>query len=275
MEIVTDRTDLAGTLAGRDRPVGLVPTMGALHAGHLSLLERAREECSTVVVSVFVNPLQFGSDEDLATYPRDLEADAGVLERHGADVVFAPGPEFAPAEVTRRAGDVGAPLEGASRPGHFDGVVTIVGELLDAVAPDRAYFGEKDFQQLAVVRAMVAAEGRDTAVVACPLVRDKDGLALSSRNVRLTPGQRTAALQISATLLAVQGAWDGDADTARVRLRRRLEDARGVQLDYAEIVDPVTFSPLEGETTVPARALVAAWVGGVRLIDNVALPAAR
>lgn len=271
MLIANDEDQLAAALDGADRPVGLVPTMGALHAGHLSLVERARADCATVVVSIFVNPLQFSPGEDFERYPRDLDEDLAVLDKAGTDVVFAPGPTFAPAGPTVTVPDVGRTLEGASRPGHFDGVATIVHKLLVTVRPDRAYFGEKDYQQLLVVRALVQQEGLDTDIVAGPLVRDADGLAISSRNAYLSTAERARALHVSAALHAVAAAWDGDADTARVRLRRRLEDADGVRLDYADIVDPDTLEPLEGEVDGPARAVVAAHVGRIRLIDNLPL----
>ena len=271
MRLVRDVAELDDALTATPVPRGLVPTMGALHAGHLSLVRAARSECATVVVSVFVNPLQFGAGEDFDEYPRTFDADLATLEQEGVDVVFAPPADFAPDEPMA---DVPGPvdvLEGASRPGHFAGVATIVRRLLDVVDPDRAYFGEKDYQQLVVIRALVERDGLRTQIVGCPVVRDADGLALSSRNVFLSPAERARALHLSAALMAVAGAWDGDADTARVRLRSRLADADGVELDYAEIVHPETLEPLDGIVTGPARALVAARVGATRLIDNVPL----
>jgi pantoate--beta-alanine ligase len=260
------------TLPGAPRPVGLVPTMGALHGGHLSLVAKARDECPTVVVSIFVNPLQFGPAEDLHTYPRDLDRDLGLLD--GVDVVFTPDPAtFTPPDrlttvSVRGLTDV---LEGASRPGHFDGVTTIVTKLFNVVGPDRAYFGEKDFQQLAVLRRMARDLDVDVEIVGAPLVRESSGLALSSRNAFLAESQRREALALSAALHETAQAWDGDADSARTRLRRRLGDAPGVRLDYAEVVDPETLRPLEGVTAGPAQALVAAFVGTTRLIDNIRL----
>ncbi len=258
--------------------LGLVPTMGALHDGHLSLVRRARDECRVVVVSVFVNPLQFAPDEDLARYPRDLTRDVALLDGL-ADVVFAPdAATFTPPErrTTVSVAGLTATLEGASRPGHFDGVTTIVAKLLNVVAPDRVYFGEKDFQQLAVVRCMAADLDVPAAVVGCPIVRDADGLALSSRNAYLTAAQRHDALALSRALREVADTWDGDATSARRRLRRRLDGAPGVRVDYAEVVDPETLAPLEGVGAGPAQALVAAVVGTTRLIDNTRLePAVR
>ncbi|HWB72296.1 MAG TPA: pantoate--beta-alanine ligase [Egibacteraceae bacterium] len=258
--------------------VGFVPTMGALHEGHLSLVRRARSDCDAVVVSVFVNPLQFAPGEDFATYPRDLTRDLALLEPLGVDVVFHPSPgELTPprrATIVHVAG-LTATLEGASRPGHFDGVATIVTKLFNIVAPDRAYFGEKDYQQLTVVRKMVEDLDVAVQVVGCPTVRDPDGLALSSRNAYLSARQRAQALALPAALRAVAAAWDGDADAARRLLRARLEAAPGVRLDYAEVVDPETLEALEGVVDGPAQALVAALVGDTRLIDNVRLEPAR
>jgi pantoate--beta-alanine ligase len=267
------------------RTIGLVPTMGALHAGHLSLVNRARAETEFVVVSIFVNPLQFGPGEDFNAYPRDLDADLGLLQTAGVGLVFAPKPEeFTPPgrRTTVHVDGLTATLEGASRPTHFDGVTTIVTKLLNAVRPDRAYFGEKDFQQLAVVRTMVADLDLEVRIVGCPIVRDPDGLALSSRNAYLTAEQRRDALAIPAALRALAASFDGDADGARRWLRSTLSSAPGLRLDYAEVVDPETLEPLEGVTADPhrpARALVAAQVGPpgrqTRLIDNVRLERPR
>ena len=260
--------------------VGLVPTMGALHAGHLSLVDRARADCDLVVVSVFVNPLQFGPGEDYEAYPRDLDADARLLAAHGADLLFAPeAATFTPSDAatTVSVAGLGERLEGASRPGHFDGVATIVTKLLAVVEPDRAYFGEKDYQQLCVIRRLVADLALSPEVVAGPIVRDVDGLALSSRNAYLSAVEREQALALPRALANVAAAWDGDADAARSRLASALEAAEGVRCDYAEIADPDALAPLRGRVGGPARALAAVWVGApdapTRLIDNVALPA--
>jgi pantoate--beta-alanine ligase len=273
MLTVHDEHELSAALAEVGRPLGLVPTMGAIHAGHLSLVERARGECATVVASVYVNPLQFDSASDLESYPRSLHEDLKALEKADVDIVFAPDETFAPSEAGITVPDVTEPLEGQSRPGHFDGVTTIVHKLFTTIEPDKAFFGEKDFQQLVVIRRLVEQEKIETEIVGCPTVRGDDGLALSSRNAAMTGGQRAKAVHLCAALKAVAGAWDGDADTARVRLQRRLEDADGVKLDYAEIIDPETLERLEGEIKGPARAVVAAWVGKTRLIDNIALDA--
>jgi pantoate--beta-alanine ligase len=252
--------------------------MGALHEGHLSLVRQARVDTATVVVSIFVNPLQFGSGEDFDAYPRTLEADLALLEPEGVDVAFHPTPaDFTPPGrlTTVRVAGLTDRLEGASRPGHFDGVATIVAKLLNTVGPDRAYFGEKDYQQLQVVRRMVTDLDMPTEIVACPTLREPDGLALSSRNAYLSPAERGQALALSEALFAARAAWDGDAVSARDLIRSRLETAPGIRLDYAEVCDPETLEPLEGVVEGSAQALVAAQVGGTRLIDNVRLEPTR
>jgi pantoate--beta-alanine ligase len=255
-------------------PVALVPTMGALHEGHLSLVRAAREHAPLTAVSIFVNPLQFGPSEDFESYPRDLDRDLELLAGVGADLVFAPDASaFTPqtARTVVHVPGITGRLEGASRPGHFDGVTTIVAKLLHAVRPDVALFGEKDFQQLVVIRTMVTDLGFGVEVVGCPVVREPDGLALSSRNAYLSAQERQDAVGLSRALHAVARAWDGDADRAREDLRTRLAGAPGIRPDYAEVVDPGTLEPLVGVTTGPARAVVAAFVGSTRLIDTLAL----
>jgi pantoate--beta-alanine ligase len=254
--------------------IGLVPTLGALHEGHLSHVRRARDECDVAVVSIFVNPLQFVPGEDYDGYPRTLDTDLAALAPLSVDAVFAPPREaFVPDDLatTVHVGGLTERLEGAHRPGHFDGVTTIVTKLLGAVQPDRAYFGEKDYQQLLVVRRMVDDLDLPVRIVAGPTVREPDGLAMSSRNAYLSPAEREQALALSAALFAARDAWDGDASSARGLLRRRLGEAPGVLLDYAEVCDPATLEPLEGVVTGPAQALVAARVGRARLIDNIRL----
>jgi pantoate--beta-alanine ligase len=258
--------------------VGLVPTMGALHDGHLALVRTARSECDRVVVSIFVNPLQFGPGEDFDAYPRDLERDLALLDEIGVDIVFHPAAaEFTAVGrlTTVHVTGLTDPLEGAVRPGHFDGVTTIVTKLFNVVQPNRAYFGEKDFQQLAVIRRMVADLDLPVEIVGCPIVRDADGLALSSRNAYLSVPEREAALAMPRALLGVAEDWDGDADSARDVLNRTLGAAPGIRLDYAEVVDPETLAPLEGVVDGPARALAAIRVGGTRLIDNIRLEPPR
>lgn len=257
--------------------IGLVPTMGALHAGHLSLVQAAGRDNDVVVVSIFVNPLQFGPGEDLQAYPRTLQADLEALAAQDVQLVFHPDvADFTPPDMVTKvhvAGLTGG-LEAGTRPTHFDGVTTIVTKLFNAVGPDRAYFGSKDFQQQAVIRRMVRDLGMPLEVVTCPLVREGDGLALSSRNAYLSAAQRQDALALSATLAEVLDAWDGDVDSARGLLQDRLGAAAGVRLDYAEVIDTVSLEPLTGVHTGPAQAVVAAWVGTTRLLDTVALPPA-
>jgi pantoate--beta-alanine ligase len=262
---------------------GLVPTMGALHSGHGSLVELAREHNDVVVVSVFVNPLQFeglGDCDDYREYPRDLERDVEFLHTLGADVVFAPAvaemyPDGAP-QIWVRTGAMGTRLEGASRPGHFDGVATVVAKLFHLARPTRAYFGQKDAQQVAVIERMVADLDFDVEVVPAPIVRAAEGLAESSRNQRLGVEDRRHALALSRALFTLR---DRVADGEAVDLpgvRAALAAAEGVTLDYLEVVDPATLAPLTDANLTqplehPALALVAAHVGPVRLIDNLRL----
>jgi pantoate--beta-alanine ligase len=262
------------------RAVGLVPTMGALHDGHASLIDRARAETDLVIVSIFVNPLQFGESADLADYPRDEERDLRRAERLGVDVVFAPSlaamyPQGEP-EVTVDPGPLGDRLEGARRPGHFRGVATVVSKLFHAVGSCRAYFGEKDAQQLAVIRRMVGDLNEPVDVVACPTVRDPDGLALSSRNARLTPDQREAAgCLFLALAAAAELTRNGERETPKLVavMAREIGATPEARLDYALVVDDASFEEI-GRIEGPARALVAARFGDVRLIDNLLLPTA-
>jgi pantoate--beta-alanine ligase len=261
------------------RLVGLVPTMGALHAGHASLIDRARAECDDVVVSIFVNPLQFGDPDDIAHYPRTMERDLRVCGDAGVDVVFAPGvaemypswPDAPSTTVSVRGVSEG--WEGASRPGHFDGVATVVAKLFTIAGPCRAYFGLKDFQQLAVVRRMARELSLPVEVVGCPIVREHDGLALSSRNVRLSPPERAAATVLARALDAGRAAVaDGERSAAAVARTMRVvvEDEPLVALDYAAVVDADTLQEVEEVPADPGslRLLVAGQVGPVRLIDN-------
>ena len=258
------------------RTVGFVPTMGYLHAGHASLMARARGETDVVIVSIFVNPLQFAPSEDLAAYPRDLAADTALAEAEGVDVLFVPTEtEMYPDGVVRTnvsVAQVSAGLEASTRPTHFDGVATVVAKLLAIVGTCRAYFGEKDFQQTAVVRRMVRDLSFPVEVVACPTLRDPDGLALSSRNIYLLPAERAAAPVLHAALLAGRMAIDsGEVNPAKVRaLVADLINAEPLaHLDYAEVVDAETLQavdPLVGEL----RLLAAARFGKARLIDNIA-----
>ena len=260
--------------------VVFVPTMGALHDGHAALLRRAREVGDLVVLSIFVNPLQFGDPADLAAYPRDEVADLALAERQGADVAFLPSavelyPEGRVATVD--PGPIGARLEGASRPGHFRGVATVVLRLFDAVGPCVAVFGEKDAQQVAVIRRMIGTRGLPVALVVHPTVRERDGLARSSRNARLTPAERAAAgclfLALTEAAELVRG---GERDARRLiaAMAREIGATPEARLDYAAVVDEDTFEDVE-RLERPARAVVAARFGEVRLIDTIALPLPR
>jgi pantoate--beta-alanine ligase len=257
--------------------IGFVPTMGALHDGHLALVRAARELADVVVVSIFVNPLQFGPTEDFARYPRDLERDRGLACGAGADVIFAPAVEEMypswPMATTVSVAGVSAPMEGAKRPGHFDGVSTVVAKLFSIVGPCRAVFGEKDFQQLAVVRRMTADLSLPVEVIGHPTVREPDGLAMSSRNVYLDPAQRATAPVLHAALVAGRdaiAAGERDPAAVRARVRGMITAADGVELDYAEVVDAATLQPCD-PLTGEVRLLVAARLGTTRLIDNVGI----
>jgi pantoate--beta-alanine ligase len=248
--------------------VGLVPTMGALHAGHLSLVTRAAAENDRTVVSIFVNPLQFGPAEDFGRYPRDLTGDLGKLAGRGVDAVYSPATErmYPEDSTTRvRVGGLSDVLEGAHRPGHFDGVATVVTKLFSTVRPDRAYFGQKDAQQAALVTRLARDLDLGVEIVVCPIVRDEDGLALSSRNVYLSTQERESALALSRSLRAANDAYlNGEREPANLRraMRAVLDAEAGLDLDYAETVDPFDFRS-------PGHlALVAARVGKTRLIDN-------
>jgi len=258
------------------RPVGLVPTMGALHAGHLSLIERAAAENASVVASIFVNPLQFGPHEDFERYPRSFESDAALLEAAGVTLLYAPSAErMYPAGFTTSidAGALGARLEGERRPGHFAGVASVVAKLLHAIEPTALYLGAKDAQQTAVIRAMVRDLDLATSVVVCRTTREPDGLALSSRNAYLTPEQRTAAPSLHRALDAIASAialGERDRDRALAAGKDMLE--RPLVWDYLEIVDPVSFAPLESAAG-PALVVAAARAGATRLLDNASVAA--
>ena len=257
----------------RGRTVGIVPTMGALHEGHLSLVRRAAAECDEVVVTVFVNPLQFGAGEDLGRYPRRVAEDAAMATAAGADWIFAPdvGAMYpAGFQTSVRVGALGSHWEAESRPGHFDGVATVVVKLLVLAQPERAYFGEKDFQQLQVVRRVVADLGLGTEIVACPTVREAGGLALSSRNAYLGPAARQAARSLWSALAAGEaaiGAGLRDPTLVGQCMWRELERDPLVHPDYAAAVDPATLE-VPYQLAGAVRLLVAATVGGTRLIDN-------
>lgn len=257
-----------------DRRVGFVPTMGYLHDGHTSLMDRARAAEDVVIASIFVNPLQFGANEDLDAYPRDLGRDTALCARAGVDLLFTPplGEMYPqPVLTTVTVAEVSAPLEGAARPGHFAGVATVVAKLFSIVGPCRAYFGEKDYQQVAVLRRMVADLSMPVEIVACPTLREPDGLAMSSRNVYLTPAEREAAPVLNTALragAAAIGAGETDPATVRTLMREIIEAEPLAQLDYAEVVDADLLSVPE-VLTGNLRLLAAVRFGKARLIDNV------
>ncbi|MGE4105219.1 MAG: pantoate--beta-alanine ligase [Pirellulales bacterium] len=274
--VVTTVAELRAAVAAarrRGATIGFVPTMGALHAGHASLVQASRAQCDFTVVSIFVNPTQFGPQEDFARYPRTLDADRAVLAEVGADLVFVPtADDMYPSGFSTFVEPpvVAATLEGNSRPGHFRGVTTVVLKLLNQVCPDVTFFGRKDFQQSAVVRQMVRDLDLDVQIVVCPTVREADGLALSSRNRFLSPEARRQALVLSRSLrLAVElvDAGERDAATILVRMREIIATAGDLQLEYVVLVDPDTLAEVS-EISRPTAALLAARVGGTRLIDN-------
>lgn len=276
MKIVSDVDELQKTVGdarAKNLSVAFVPTMGALHDGHISLVELAKEHADFVVVSIFVNPLQFGANEDFDKYPRTLQSDAEKLSHADADLLFAPEvSDIYPnsRETTQSAGAVGKTFEGAARPGHFDGMLTVVARLFDLVKPDLAIFGEKDAQQLFLIRKMVAeSEHRWNAlrVIGAPIVREVDGLAMSSRNRYLGVDERAAATNISRALRAAE-ALDGSAAARLQAAQQVLAQVPAVRLDYVALVNPATFEPIEDGFVGRALLIVAAQVGDTRLIDN-------
>jgi pantoate--beta-alanine ligase len=277
--VAETREELAAARAGiRDWPLALVPTMGALHEGHRSLIRRAHEVADVVAVSIFVNPLQFGPGEDLDRYPRTLATDLRACADEGVDLVFAPTPEVmypvAP-EVRISSGRMGAIVEGSHRPGHFDGVLTVVTKLFNLVRPTHAVFGDKDAQQLAVIRRMVRDLDLPVEIVGCPTVREPDGLALSSRNRYLSEAERRTALSLSAALSAGAGlAAEGPAAVVRAAQAVLDEATKAdppLSLDYLSLVDPATFTEVDALHTGPAVLAVAGRVGATHLIDNMLL----
>lgn len=268
--------ELRAELAGLHRAgsaVGLVPTMGALHEGHLALVDRAREAADVVVMSIFVNPLQFGPTEDFQRYPRDIVADSALAEERGVDLLFVPEvEEMYPGDrsVTVSAGALGEKWEGEARPGHFDGVLTVVAKLFNIVEPDCAVFGEKDLQQVAVVRAMTRDLTFPIEILAVPTVRDGDGLALSSRNRYLDAGNRVRALSLSAALAEMRQQFEAgerSVDTLNAAGRAVLDRIGGVVCDYLATVDVETFRPVK-RAAAGCAAIGAIRVGRTRLIDN-------
>ncbi len=282
MEIIrtVNRLRQATEEAKKDgRSVGLVPTMGALHAGHISLIERARQENDLVVVSVFVNPTQFNNPDDLRTYPRTEEADCEKLANAGVDIAFIPTVEEMYPEPDTRVfdlGPVGEVMEGAMRPGHFNGVAQVVSRLFNMVNPDRAYFGEKDFQQISVIKRMVELEKMNLEIIPCPIKRESDGLALSSRNVRLTPHQREVAPNIH-RILSESINLSSHSSVAEVKdwVTTQINAYPEMEVEYYEIVNPADMQPitewLKNEECAGVGC-VTVYLGDVRLIDNIKYP---
>ncbi|MCD8186876.1 MAG: pantoate--beta-alanine ligase [Rikenellaceae bacterium] len=276
MQIITTVAELRRRLGGRTASVGFVPTMGALHAGHISLVERCRRECDTAVVSVFVNPTQFNDPEDLVNYPRTPQADCALLEKAGVDFVFMPREsEIYPRQDLRRFefGDLERVMEGEHRPGHFNGVAQVVSRLLEIVKPDRAYFGEKDYQQLAVIRQLVRQLHLPVEIVDCPIERDGDGLALSSRNMRLNAAQRESAPLIYATLREMSQRAGSVPLQELIRwAAQRIDTDPQLKTEYIAIADADSLQPVSSwEEPGKKYAFAAVWAGDVRLIDNIEL----
>ena len=277
METITNSEELRRALGSRDRSgIGFVPTMGALHAGHRSLAERARRECATVVVSVFVNPTQFNDKTDLKNYPRTPEADLRLLEEVGADYVFMPSVEevyLVPDTRTFDFGMIDKVMEGATRPGHFNGVAQVVSRLFDLVKPAKAYFGEKDFQQIAVIREMVRQLRIPVEIIPCPIVRGEDGLALSSRNTLLDTDHRTAAPYIYKVLkAAVEKSHQTTPDQLAAWVTAQVESNPLLKVIYFQVVDAATMQQVRTWEESPViQGCIAVQAGDIRLIDNIKL----
>lgn len=281
IRIVNTRKALSDALAPARREgkqIGFVPTMGALHAGHASLAAFARKENGIVVASVFVNPTQFNDKKDLVNYPRTPEADAALLEASGCDLLFMPDADemYPPGETENvpqvDLGGLDLVMEGAHRPGHFAGVVTIVKKLFDAVGPCNAYFGEKDFQQLAIVRRMVNELQLPVRIVGCPIVREPDGLAMSSRNMRLSAEERKLAPEISKALFRAKENWSSfSAEETKAAVAAAIAAVPQMRLEYIEIADTGTLQPVQPAQKNHAVACIAVHLGAVRLIDNIVL----
>jgi pantoate--beta-alanine ligase len=271
--VLRTRAELRDALAGAARPIGLVPTMGWLHDGHRALMRRAREENATTVVTIFVNPLQFTAADDYTQYPRNEERDLAVAQAEGVDFVWAPSADevYPPGfDTSVSVGAVARPLEGAARPGHFDGVATVVAILFSLVGADRAYFGQKDAQQVMVIRQMARDLAIGTEVVACPTIREPDGLAMSSRNVHLTPEERAAATVLRRALVAARDDFDAgerSGDALRDAMWAVLRAEPLALPDYVSVADGRTLAELES-VDGPALASLAVRFGTTRLIDN-------
>ena len=277
MQIARTVAEFRALRAAQPGPLGLVPTMGYLHEGHQSVIRAARAANATVALSLFVNPTQFGPNEDFTRYPRDEARDLAICEAEGVDLLLMPSVEEmypAGASTTVSVGPLSTVLEGAARPGHFDGVATVVTKLFTITEPDRAYFGQKDAQQLMVIRRLTEDLRLPVEIVGCPIIREPDGLALSSRNVYLAPEERTQALALSRGLRAAVAAWDDgvrDASSLRSRVREEIEAQPLARIDYVSLADQGTLSELEGPVMLPALLSLAVRFGATRLIDNVVL----
>lgn len=279
MQIFHSKNSLSLTLnelRKSGKSIGFVPTMGALHDGHISLVKKAKEENDVVIISIFVNPTQFNNKSDLEKYPRIPEKDVPMLKQAGGDILFMPDEKEMYPEGTvsssksLQLGSLGEVMEAAHRPGHFDGVITVVRKLFEIVGTCKAYFGQKDFQQLAVVRFLVKYENLPAEIISCPIVREADGLAMSSRNMRLTPEQRKSATVLSKALFAVQHEWKNKSiEELHQLVTAIINEEPGVKLEYFEIADRDTLMPVKEKKN--AVACVAAYVGEVRLIDNALL----
>lgn len=275
IEVVEELEQFISDVKSNGKTVGLVPTMGALHEGHLSLVELAKAKCDVVVVSIFVNPTQFNNAADLEKYPRTLENDIALLEPHGVDLIFAPSvDEIYPSNYKVDAIDLGEldrVMEGEHRPGHFQGVVQVVKRLFEIVQPNFAFFGQKDFQQVAVIKFMVDYFKLPVAIVECPIIRSDKGLALSSRNMRLSTEEKELALVIYKTMMQIQEQTSGFTPSEWMKKGADLIDAGGLQTEYLEIVHPLTLQKLTDDWVDGAVCCVAAYCGTVRLIDNMSI----
>ena len=275
MKLITtakEMSQFSSSTRSTGQTVGFVPTMGALHLGHISLVKQAKQKCDTVVVSVFVNPTQFNDPSDLKNYPRTFESDRALLEEEGVNVMFFPSADEIYPEPLSKTFDMDgldARMEGPNRPGHFDGVVQVVTRLFDIVQPDVALFGEKDFQQLAILRHMTKKLGYGIEIIGCPTEREASGLAMSSRNVRLSETGRNVASGISALLLRIQRLLSGNRSIQEVLRESKeiLDRQEGMELEYLELVNPDSLT-LATDDSEHIQACIAVWVEGVRLIDN-------
>lgn len=279
MEVFTKVSEMREYLGKHDKTIGFVPTMGFLHAGHLSLMKKARDECDIVVASIFVNPTQFAPDEDLESYPRDFEKDKGLCESLGVDVIFYPSVEeiypdgVKPDPKTLPEGDLTKVLCGKSRPTHFLGVTTVVARLFDIVKPRKAYFGQKDYQQYLVIKAMVKKLGLDIEIIPCPIIREADGLAMSSRNTYLTPDEHSQALVLNQSLAEANkliNSGEKDVEKLKNHITEMISSKPAAKIDYVEILDAET---LEEVKTIDRKIIIAlaVYFGKARLIDNIVI----